>query len=59
MIFVAGFCSCKKTINKEIDTLEIYTAQFEGDTYRAGDMTFYQTSHKENNMLQRIEILFS
>jgi len=51
--------SCKKDTKREISTLEIYTVQTDGENYAPDTMAYYETTHKKNGMIQKIEFYHS
>jgi len=62
LAIIASVCitiSCATDIKKDISTLEIYTVQTNGETYAPDTMAYYETTHKENSMIQKIEFYYS
>ena len=61
--FVALICvamvSCKKGSTKDISTLEIYTVQTDGENFAPDTLAYYETTHKTDNMIQKIEYYYS
>lgn len=51
--------SCKNDVKKDVSTLEIYTVQTDGETYAPDTMAYYETTHKKNGMIQKIEFYHS
>lgn len=51
--------SCNKKVDKQADTLEIYTVKTDGTNYAPDTMTYYQTTHTENGKIQKIEFYHS
>lgn len=58
MICVA-MVSCKKDSAKDISTLEIYTVQTDGENFAPDTLAYYETTHKTDNMIQKIEYYYS
>ena len=61
--FVAVLCialvSCKKDSKNDINTLEIYTVQTNGENYAPDTLAYYETTHKADNMIQKTEYYYS
>jgi len=63
LAFVALTCiiaiSCKKDSKKDISTLEIYTVLTDGETYAPDTLAYYETTHINDGMIQKIEFYHS
>lgn len=61
--FIALICavtiSCNKESQKDIGTLEIYTVQTDGENFAPDTLAYYETTHKTDNMIQKIEYYYS
>lgn len=58
LLYIA-LVSCKKDSKIDIDTLEIYTVQTDGENFAPDTLAYYETSHKSDNMIQKIEYYYS
>lgn len=51
--------SCKKDVKRDVSTLEIYTVKTNGENFAPDTLAYYETTHKEDGMIQKIEFYHS
>lgn len=47
--------SCNSSSDTQVDTLEIYSVKTDGSNYAADTLAFYETTHREDNKIMKIE----
>lgn len=59
VLAIIVMASCQKESITDISTLEIYTVQTNGENFAPDTLAYYETTHKEDRMIQKIEYYYS